>query len=51
MKDGFKTAMKLHLTTSENNYLITGYGANFIEINKQPYAQNLIVMSGQLILD
>lgn len=51
MKDGFKTAMKLHLTTSENNYLITGYGANFIEINKQHYAQNLIVMANKLTLD
>lgn len=51
MKDGFKTAMKLHLTSAENNYLITGYGAEFIEINQQRYAKNLIVMSNQLILD
>ena len=51
MKDGFKTAMKLHLTTSENNYLISGYEAHFIEVNKQRYAQNLIVMSDELILD
>lgn len=47
--------MKLHLTTAENNYLITAYGVgddgHFIEINKQKYAQNLIVMANQLILD
>jgi uncharacterized protein len=47
--------MKLHLTTAENSYLITAYGlddvGNFVEINKQKYAQNLIVMANQLILD
>ena len=47
--------MKLHLTTTENNYLITGYGLDkgesFVEINKQKYAQNLIVMASKLILD
>ena len=43
--------MKLHLTTAENNHLITGYGEDFIEINKKRYAQNLIVLADQLILD
>jgi uncharacterized protein len=43
--------MKLHLTTTENNYLITGYGAGFVEINKQHHTRNLIVMAGKLILD
>ncbi len=43
--------MKLHLTTAENNYLITGYGADFIEINKARHARNLIVMADKLILD
>jgi uncharacterized protein len=47
--------MKLHLTQAENNNLITGYGtadgANFVEINQQRYAQNLIVMADKLILD
>ncbi|MEQ1597995.1 MAG: Mth938-like domain-containing protein [Methylotenera sp.] len=43
--------MKLHLTTAENNYLITGYGESFVEINKRRYAQNLIVMADKLILD
>ena len=43
--------MKLHLTTAENQHLITGYGADFVEINKQRYVQNLIVMSDKLILD
>lgn len=43
--------MKLHLTTAENNHLITGYGDNYVEINQQRYAQNLIVMPQTLILD
>ena len=47
--------MKLHLTTAENNHLITGYGLgkgeSFIEINKQKYAKNLILMADRLILD
>jgi uncharacterized protein len=43
--------MKLHLTTAENNYLITGYSAEYIEINKARYAHNLIVMADKLILD
>lgn len=43
--------MKLHLTTAENQHLITGYGEDFIEINKKRYAQNLIVLANQLILD
>jgi uncharacterized protein len=43
--------MKLHLTTTENNYLITGYGDSFVEINKARYAKNLIVMADKLILD
>lgn len=43
--------MKLHLTTAENHHLITGYGPDYIEINKQRYAKNLIVMADKLILD
>jgi uncharacterized protein len=43
--------MKLHLTTAENQHLITGYGDSFVEINKQRYTQNLIVMANKLILD
>ena len=43
--------MKLHLTTAENNHLITGYGDNYVEINQQRYVQNLIVMPQTLILD
>ena len=43
--------MKLHLATAENNHLITGYGGNYVEINRQRYAQNLIVMPQTLILD
>ena len=43
--------MKLHLTTAENNHLITGYGADFVEINRQRYTSNLIVMTDKLLLD
>ena len=43
--------MKLHLTTAENNNLITGYGENFIEINKRRYQQALIVLANELILN
>jgi uncharacterized protein len=43
--------MKLHLTTAENHNLITAYSADHIEINKQRYTQNLIVMPDALILD
>jgi uncharacterized protein len=51
MKAYAQNKMKLHLTTAENNYLITGYGAGYIEINKQHYSQNLIVMADKLVLD
>ncbi len=43
--------MKLHLTTAENNNLITGYGEDFIEINKKRYTQSLIVLTNDLILN
>ena len=43
--------MKLHLTTAENNNLITGYAADFVEINRQRHTNNLIVMADKLILD
>jgi uncharacterized protein len=43
--------MKLHLTTAENNNLITGYSQSYIEVNKQRYARNLIVMPQELIVD
>jgi len=43
--------MKLHLTTAENNNLITAYTDEYIEINRQRYAQNLIVMPDTLLQD
>ena len=43
--------MKLHLTSAENNHLITAYGQGFVEINNQRYVHNLIVMADKLILD
>ena len=43
--------MKLHLTTAENNYLITAYSESFIEVNKHRHVGSLIVMPQELILD
>ncbi len=43
--------MKLHLTQAENNNLITGYGVGYIEVNKQRYEQQIIVMAEKLTLD
>lgn len=43
--------MKLHLTTAENDNLITAYGEDYIEINKQRYTNSLIVMPQVLIQD
>ncbi len=43
--------MKLHLTTSDNHNLITGYDSDYIEINKKRYGQSLIVMAETLVLD
>lgn len=43
--------MKLHLTTAENNHLITACGTHFVEINKQQIGGSLLVMPQQLIKD
>lgn len=46
-----RTAMKLHLTSAENNNLITAYGNDYIEINKQRYTHSLVVMPHMVIAD
>lgn len=43
--------MKLHLTTAENNNLITAYSKSYIEINKQRYPHSLIVTPEKLMTD
>ena len=47
--------MKLHLTSAENQNLITGFSSGesgrFVEINKQRHTRNLIVTANKLILD
>lgn len=43
--------MKLHLTTAEKQNLITGYGDDFIEINRQRYQHNLIVTPENVFSD
>lgn len=41
--------MKLHLTTAENNNLITAYGDDYIEVNRIRHAHNLIVAPNTII--
>jgi uncharacterized protein len=43
--------MKLHLTTAEKQNLITGYGDDFIEINRQRYHHHLIVTPNSVTTD
>lgn len=43
--------MKLHLTQSENNNLITGYGDGYIEVNKKRYEQQVVVTAEELVFD
>lgn len=43
-------AMKLHLTQSEGNQLITAYKQGEISINHQKYQQSLIVFPQEVIL-
>lgn len=43
--------MKLHLTQSEGNNLITAYTNSSISINQQPYQQSLMVMPQSLMTD
>lgn len=43
--------MKLHLTQSENNNLITGYGDGYVEVNKKRYQQQVVVTAEELVLD
>ena len=43
--------MKLHLTTAENNNLITGYSESYVEVNRQRHTKSLLVMPQSLMLD
>lgn len=43
--------MKLHLTQSNDNNLITAYGDGYIDINHQRYSNSLILTADQLISD
>jgi uncharacterized protein len=43
--------MKLHLTQSAGNYLITGYGTGWVEINETRYQESLIVLPSKLVTD
>lgn len=43
--------MKLHLTQSAGNQLITGYGTGWIEVNEARYTRSLIVLPNLLVTD
>lgn len=43
--------MKFHLTQAEGNQLVTGYGADWVEINGTRYSKSLIVLPNLLIPD
>lgn len=43
--------MKLHLTLSAGNQLITGYGAGWVEVNEARYQHSLIVLPNLLVTD
>lgn len=43
--------MKLHLTQSDGNHLITAYAEDYIEINRHRYNNSLLVMANKLIPD
>jgi len=43
--------MKLHLTQSAGNQLITGYGPSWIEVNEARYEHSLIVLPNQVVTD
>jgi len=43
--------MKLHLTQSAGNHLITGYGTGWVEINASRYGHSLIVLPALLVTD
>ena len=43
--------MKLHLTQSAGNQLITGYGPGWVDVNEARHHHSLIVLPGRLITD
>ncbi len=43
--------MKLHLTQSNGNNLITAYGDDYIDVNHKRYHSSFILMAEQLISD
>ena len=43
--------MKLHLENADGHYLITGYDYGWVEINRQRYSRNLILLPSQILSD
>ncbi|MFM9885296.1 MAG: Mth938-like domain-containing protein [Burkholderiales bacterium] len=43
--------MKLHLQTVGTQFAFTGYGAGFVAVNRERYAQSLIVTADQVWTD
>ncbi len=43
--------MKLHLTQSAGNKLITGFGAGWVEVNEARFSNSVIVLPALLVTD
>lgn len=43
--------MKLHLTTSEDKHLISGYGSGWVQIAQTRHQKSLLVLPDQIITD
>lgn len=43
--------MKLHLTTSEDKHLISGYGSDWVQIAQLRHKKSLLVLPEQIITD
>lgn len=43
--------MKLHLADAAGLNLFTGYGENYVEINRRRYENSLIVLPGKIVKD
>ena len=43
--------MKLHLSHSGNNHVITGYGEGYVEVNRERHVRSLVVMPERLWTD
>jgi len=47
----FGTPLKLHLSNISGINLFTGYGEGYVMVNRQRYAQNLVVLGDRIVSD